>query len=287
MTTKATPTLVKTADGFENQYKSAIFSGIVADDNHDGGYHESFEDNDPRNYSCTRVDDKPPRMTDKEAASAIDMSMNKADMITCFKRIHAVWSDHSDPRRKYFNAFNCWDGSGDAVRLDFVSNTASFATIDHTKHVHGECRRRYVNDPEMTRAWLSMTGGETKEDWENDVGQVEGYTKEGFKDMMKTDDGIPNLPWRSDYVKFDAPEGAVGPTGGTNRFIQWETWFYEMGQETMRQREAQKDNTATLAEIKTLLTSGVPVAAEVHIAAEDEQAIADKVVEEFDDRLDA
>jgi hypothetical protein len=168
MTTTTTPVLQTISYGWEKQYKSGVNSGVVGDLAHkiNGGYHISIQDQPSNNYSVTRKDDKaPPGTWCRTCAAAIDQSMNKADMITCYNHVHTVWADHTDPRRAFFNAFNVWDGSGDAVRLDFVANTATFASEDHTWHVHGELRRRWVNDPRAARAWLSMTGGQPKNEW--------------------------------------------------------------------------------------------------------------------------
>jgi hypothetical protein len=259
MTTRAPQMLLNTMHAWEDLYPSAVFAGIVGDTNHPDGYHISYEDNSKSNYSTTRPPDKPPKMpkANEEMASAGDMSMNKTDMVKHYNLIIKVYNDKSDPRRKYFNAVNCWDGkSANAVRLDLYANTKSTATNDHMSHVHDEYPRMYCQDPMAGKAHLSVWSGESKEDWENDVGQVEGFTSDGFKDMMNTDNAIPNLPWRTDYVKFDAPDGAVGPTGGTNRYIMWETWFYEMGQETMRQREEQAKQAAALARIEAAIAAG-------------------------------
>ena len=167
MTTKAHSKMLNTARAWEDQMSSAVFSGIVGDTNHPDGMHISFEDNPSGNWSISRPPDKPPKMVVslEEYAAAIDMSMNKTDMVTTHKRVHAVWADHDDPRRKFFLAFNVWDGSGDAVRLDFDKNTANFASSDHQTHTHGELHRMFINDDQAYRAWLSMTGGQSKADW--------------------------------------------------------------------------------------------------------------------------
>ena len=167
MTTRANALTRQFATNWDNAFPSAVFSGIVADPTtHDGGYHFSIEDNTSTNYSVTRVDDKaPPGTWSREEAAACDMSMNKADMVTVYNRVHAVWADLGDPRRGYFNAWNVWDGSGDAVRLDFVTHTASFASADHKWHTHAEWRRRYVNDNNAYDAAFSMLIGETKAAW--------------------------------------------------------------------------------------------------------------------------
>lgn len=156
------------AAAWENQYATGVNSGIVGDVAHSvsGGYHISIQDQAATNYSVVRADDKaPPGTWPRNVSAAIDQSMSRADMMICYNRVHKVWADHTDTRRKYFNAFNVWDGSGDAVRLDFVANTSSFADSTHTWHTHGELRRRYVNDLKAGRAWLSMTGGQTHTKW--------------------------------------------------------------------------------------------------------------------------
>jgi len=188
MATRSTPELVHAARAWEDDldYPSAVLSGIVGDARHraSGGYHISIEDNPPGNYSVVRVDDAaPPGKWPRDRAAAIDMSMSPKDMVKCYKRVRAVWSNPADPRRRFFNAFNVWDGSGDAVRLDFVTGTASYATPDHKWHNHGEWRRRYVNDPAATRAMLSMLRGES----------VAAYQKE--EDDVSWSERIKRRPW--------------------------------------------------------------------------------------------
>lgn len=168
MATLSTTLLRSIAVAWEKQYVTGVNSGIIGDVAHalEGGYHISIQDQPSTNYSVTRSDDKaPPGTWPRNMSAAIDQSMSKADMIICYKRVHKVWADHSDTRRKFFNAFNVWDGTGDAVRLDFVTNASSKANSTHTWHTHGELRRRYVNDPQAGRAWLSMTGGQTHAKW--------------------------------------------------------------------------------------------------------------------------
>lgn len=147
-------------------YPSATLSGIVPDQAHldEGGYHVSIEDQvNPNNYSVVRADDKaPPGNWSRNRAAAIDMSMNTADMIKCWNRVFVVWQNRAtDPRAKYFNAFNGWNGVGSAERLDFVTGSRTTASADHKWHNHDETRRRYVNDPEMRRAKASVYRGET------------------------------------------------------------------------------------------------------------------------------
>ena len=166
MTTNVTGNMRGLASDLENipDLPSAVNSGIKGDEAHarEGGYHISIEDQPADNYSVVRPDDKaPPGSWPRDQASAIDTSMSTPDMVRAWDRVYAVWADHSDPRRKYFNAFNGWNGKGDAERLDFYANTRKVASADHKWHCHDENGRKYVNDPEMRRAKRSVYAGET------------------------------------------------------------------------------------------------------------------------------
>jgi hypothetical protein len=148
------------ADEWEKAYTSAVLSGIVGDLAHKarGGYHISREDQPKDNYSVTRADDKPGNGPSDRAA-AIDMTMSTSDMIKCHTRLRTFWKN-KDPRMKYLNAWNGWDGQGDAGRYDVVKHTIGVATADHKWHIHLEIRRKYVNDMTAMRAILSMLRGE-------------------------------------------------------------------------------------------------------------------------------
>lgn len=177
-------------------YPSAVLSGIAPDAAHlaRGGYHCSIEDlirfGNGDDYSNTRPDDKGfnPRY-----GAAVDMSMSPADMIKCHGRVRVVWEDHSDPRRQYFNAVNCYDGSGDAVRLDFVSNTAKFASADHKWHDHDETRRRWLLTMLAMQAKLSVYKGQSKAEW------LGGVVADPVASAIWTEDVVPNWPRASDY----------------------------------------------------------------------------------------
>lgn len=174
MATRATPVLTSLAADWKKLYKSAVISGIVGDTRHAqrGGYHISIEDQVNRSdYSVTRPDDKaPPGTWPRDAASAIDMNLNLADMKLCHARLCAVWRNRAtDPRARYINAHNGWDGTGNPGRYDWVSGAVSTATSDHEWHVHLELRRRYVNDPQAAVAVLSILRGESLADFQGDA----------------------------------------------------------------------------------------------------------------------
>lgn len=165
MATLAPVRITALARAWEGVYKSAVFSGIVGDKAHQsrGGYHISIADQPSNNYSVTRVDDKaPPGTWPRNMASGLDESMSLADMKLCCARLKVGFSDTSDPRRKYINAFNGYDGVGDAERFDFVSGVRSFASADHKWHTHLEIRRKYVDSATAMDAILSLLKGETK-----------------------------------------------------------------------------------------------------------------------------
>jgi len=142
------------ATEWDNGYPSAVFSGIVA---LSGGYHASIEDSVWGSYSVVRVDDKaPPGTWPRNLSAAIDMSKNTSDMVKEFWRVWRVFSNPADPRRAFFNAYDGWDGSGDAVRLDFVTGGQSWANSTHKWHGHLEWRRRHVTNPISYVAARSM-----------------------------------------------------------------------------------------------------------------------------------
>lgn len=146
---------------WEKVFPSAVCSGICGDRAHQqrGGYHIGRKFQPKSNYSVTRSDDKG---GPGDASSAIDMSMNRRDMIECTLRLRRVWLDKSDPRRKYLNAFNGWLGYGTAVRFDMVSGRKSTASPDHKWHVHYEGRRKWVLSRVAADAVLSVLRNESK-----------------------------------------------------------------------------------------------------------------------------
>lgn len=201
MATLSTSALNYLADEWEKLYPSAVLSGIVGDLAHKarGGYHISRQDQGSSNYSVTRADDK---LGPSDRASAIDMTMSTADMTKCHKRIREAWLKRStDPRIKYINAWNGWDGQGDAGRYDVITGSISTATPDHKWHIHLELRRRYVNDMTAMRAILSILKGET-------LAQYQGLTANPAKpvDIEKEEEYMPLTDadvkkiWDVDYL---------------------------------------------------------------------------------------
>jgi len=152
------------AEGIEKIFPSAVCSGIVGDARHRGGYHIGREFQPPTNYSVVRPDDRAGQGPD-DGASAVDMTMNARDMRLATARLAIAYRDKADPRRKYINAFNGWDGGPDATRYDCYACKAYRATPDHKSHLHLEQRRRYITDPIANEAIWSILRGESVAAW--------------------------------------------------------------------------------------------------------------------------
>ncbi len=194
MATLSTSSLNWLANEWEKVYKTAVLSGIVGDLAHKkrGGYHISRQDQPSGNYSVVRADDKPGNGP-SDRASAIDMTMSTSDMIKCHTRLREIWKNRAnDPRMKYINAWNGWDGSGDAGRYDVVKGTVGTATADHKWHIHLEIRRKYVNDMNAMRAILSMLKGETLQQYQG-VSSPASKPQTGDDDMPLTDADVKKV----------------------------------------------------------------------------------------------
>jgi hypothetical protein len=215
MTTLSTTSLNWLADNWEAAYSTAVLSGIVGDLAHKarGGYHISRQDQSTTNYSVTRPDDKPGNGPSDRAA-AIDMTMSTADIIKCHTRLREIWKNRAtDPRMKYINAWNGWDGQGDAGRYDVVTGSISFASPDHKWHIHLEIRRKYVNDMDAMRAILSMLLGESAQG-DDDM------TKEELLTFVRSAEGKAALSaavWNTDGV-VAAPAGSKNADGTANTY---------------------------------------------------------------------
>jgi hypothetical protein len=219
------------ADEWEKIFPSAVCSGIVGDLAHKkrGGYHISIEDQPSTNFSVTRKDDKaPPGDWPRNRASAVDMSMNKTDMKLCHTRLRNLWKNRAtDPRAKYINCFNGWDGTGTPGRYDMVDGSVEEASKDHEWHEHLERKRKYWNSRVATNAILSALRGETLAEYlgEDDlpVEQVE------FDKLMRT---YVNTHLNSAVEDEKLPDGGANrrlfrrlawnlPTTGTDTMYQW------------------------------------------------------------------
>lgn len=165
-------------------YTSAKISGIIGDSAHQsrGGYHIGRKFQSSSNYSVVRPDDKG---GPDDAAAAIDMTMNSADMRLCTSRLVVAYGDPKDPRRKYINAFNGTTNNKNARRWDVYARTQKAATSDHLWHVHLEVRRRYVNSITAMKAILSLLKGESLASY---LKSLAGSTK------ASSTSGVPAFP---------------------------------------------------------------------------------------------
>lgn len=206
MATLSTSALNYLAKEWEKLYPSAVLSGIVGDKAHAarGGYHISRQDQPSNNYSVIRPDDK---LGPSDRAAAIDMTMSTADMIKCHTRLRTLWQNRAkDPRFKYINAWNGWDGKGDAGRYDVIAGTVSYATPDHKWHIHLEIRRKYANDMTAMNAILSLLRGETYSTTGDDDMTQDEFTK-FFLNAIRQEDVARELrarPWQ--YVGGGIPK---------------------------------------------------------------------------------
>lgn len=232
MTTLAYQLTKDFAARWDKAMPSAVFAGIVGDAAHAarGGYHISIEDQvDRNNYSVVRPDDKaPPGTWPRNLASAVDMSMSRTDMITTYNRVKAVWENANDPRHKYFNAVNVFDGIGDAERLDFVSGSRSYASPDHKTHTHLEFRRRYVTDPKAYDAAFSMVSGETLPAYTKRTGATVPKPPAGHQPGTRTlqlakpymtGDDVRYLQTFIGEKQMGKADGILGPKGDSG--IRW------------------------------------------------------------------
>lgn len=178
--TEPTAVMWATVDAYEDEYPSAVFSGINGDAEHQTrpGKHLSRGINMtrwPGSWPVTAPNDQRGPL---DKAVAVDISMSKSDMIKCHNRNKAVYFNRaSDPRAKFCYAFNGWDGNGDPGRYNLYLGTVRKASKDHTWHVHDEGYYAFVNDPQFARATRSRIRGETVAQYlgeDNDVGTLEG-----------------------------------------------------------------------------------------------------------------
>lgn len=216
MTTTAGAPTKWAAQSVEDAFRSAVISGIVPDKRHldGGGYHVSIDDlvrhGNGGDYSNRRPGDVSPPVTTKgrQYAAAFDVSMSPADMRRVHTNVMRVFKDKTDPRRPFINAINCWDGSGDAVRVDFQAGAAGYASPDHKWHVHTDQPRQYVDvHRDEAQAWkaaraaVSVITGESRAVWE---------AREEEDDVSKADviDALDDsVPWVSGQVR-DAARAA-------------------------------------------------------------------------------
>lgn len=169
MSTVATPLVRQLASDWEKLFSSADMVGVVGNAAHArrGGYHIGRQFQPADNYSCIRPDDK---LGPDDAAAAIDMRLSDIEMRACTSRLVTAFTNVSDPRRKYLNAFNGTQDNKTARRWDVYARKIQAASADHLWHVHLEIRRKYVNSPVAMKAILSILKGESVANYLHSIG---------------------------------------------------------------------------------------------------------------------
>ncbi len=162
--TAATASLVTLGDRWEAIIPSATCVGINGDVDHQDkpGKHLSRSDNIKKfGSSAWPVVHAKDKEGPADKACAIDIRMDTADLIKVHKRFVTVYQNRAiDPRAKYLYAFNGWDGTGDAGRYNLVKGTVETTDDSHKWHGHYETFYKYVNDPNMVDAFISIARGD-------------------------------------------------------------------------------------------------------------------------------
>ncbi|WP_051110402.1 peptidoglycan-binding domain-containing protein [Longispora albida] len=146
------------ARNWENAIASAEFSGIVGDRAHarTGGYHISREDQPGWNYSVQLPEDK---RGASNWASAVDMSMNAADMRLVTSRLLASAKDPHDPRldpvREFFGTLDGRTVTG----WDCYHGRPSSSDTSHLWHVHVSFLRQHADNAAALAAVLDVILG--------------------------------------------------------------------------------------------------------------------------------
>jgi len=245
-------------------------SGIVGDQNHTYGFHCSANNvpasdysrsRDPNgsdgpyvnwNYCCAGdFDHKNNSKLRQMHANVLNELMDgKYPMICEF--IGKPWAD----KPVYYWAR--WNGIGTLQKYTGQGH-------DHWSHL--SWYRSRVDE----RAYLWVAQDMTD-------ANVTGISEKGVKDFFNRDNACPNVPWRTDYLKYDAPEGATGPNKGTNRFLQPETWYWEVGNFLYNQAKLQEQR---YNELKAAIAGGIEIPALVQLDPDTIDKIADKTADEL------
>jgi hypothetical protein len=150
---------------------SAVFAGIVGDASHTYGFHCSarqlrFNRGD---YSLANADNWAGGQQYPDAAAAVDLSMNRTDMITVTSRLVASWQDPADDRLDgWYSFIGTLDGvtCGRYVCYPPEWGGPYWADITHTWHIHASARRSMVHNALAMAAFLSVIVGRTYQEWQ-------------------------------------------------------------------------------------------------------------------------
>lgn len=213
-------------DAIDGVVKSAQISGIVGDSAHTYGYHRGRNYcTDSGDYSCQQADDQ---TGPGEAASALDVTMNDADMKTVSKRLNdAVNKDDSRLHclREWYGTTDGYNVTGRDVRSgSYISSDDS-----HLWHVHLSFYRKWADDAaECKKVAAVFTGGgtATEGDDEDMPKQIYLYSKSGQTTKLATSGKWYCVGW----------DAALANTGGSSltlpkgtSIFSMSAWLYSTG----------------------------------------------------------
>ena len=150
---------------WEETIPAAVFSGVAPSSQTAYGYHNSannlINSGQSNDYSLQINGDRTSDGIDRDAYCAIDMSMNRSDMILVTNRVYKSWKDANDPRLdKHREGIGTLDGNN-VTYMDFQSGQLGSADDSHLWHFHKGGLRLYVNDMESVNAFISVIKGQT------------------------------------------------------------------------------------------------------------------------------
>jgi hypothetical protein len=135
------------------------------------GYHNKRSANPSANYSVLLAVDR----IGPDMASALDLTLNEAEMRRCTKRLRDAALDPHDDRTRYIREFiGTTDGVNVYCLIASGPNTAfvfdSGRDDSHLWHIHLSFYRQYCNDPQAMAAIYSVLVGQSYEEWKgNDM----------------------------------------------------------------------------------------------------------------------
>ena len=196
--------------------KSAQLSGIVGDSAHTYGYHRGRNYISSSDYSCQQADDK---AGPGEAASALDVTMNDADMKTVSKRLNDA-VNKGDSRlhclREWYGTTNGYDVTGRDVR------TGNYITSDdsHLWHVHLSFYRKWADDPTEAKKVAAVFNGTSGSGGGDDdmPKQIYLYSKSGQKTKLTKAGSWYCVGW----------DEALANTGGSSLVLPSKTSLFSM-----------------------------------------------------------
>lgn len=205
------------ADEWDKSIPSAVISGIVGDSSHTRGYHRSYNELPASDYSKQLEADR--IGIDVNAADALDMSMNTADMKLVTRRFYDSWKNPNDRRLDHIReVIGTLDGSN-VIYMDTQSGQQGTADSSHLWHVHVGGLRRYANDYDTMRAIISVVRGESLADTGEDEDEMAllqgGELRHGFGSGNATVIAGPALfggpvyPWAKAVMSLGVDYGEV------------------------------------------------------------------------------